>query len=75
MIKQLSSTLLTELAAALYGLKTTNMWWVAQNSTDIKAISTQLSWRLAGWLGLSLAIIIIMIMTSSSRSVKLGDTR
>ena len=33
------------------------MWWVAQNSTDIKAISAQLSWSLAGWLGLSLAIL------------------
>ena len=29
--------------------------WVAQNSTDIKAISAP-SWGLAGWLGLSLAI-------------------
>ena len=30
-------------------------WWVVQLSCEIKAISAQSSWRLVGWLGLSLA--------------------
>ena len=30
--------------------------WVVENYTDDKAISAQFSWRLACWLGLSLAI-------------------
>ena len=53
----LCSTILTKLPAPLYDLKTTSIGGlVVDNYTDNKAISAQLSWRLAGWLGQSLAI-------------------
>ena len=36
-------------------------WWVAEVLAEIKAISAQLSWRLAGWLGLNFAKLVHLI--------------